>query len=99
MLKDDIRILNRLGELTEWFKERGYEKSLVQHQIDRIRGMGREDLIRGRDKQENQGKENRVSLFTTYSSAVSCMMRVVQELHPMLKSTEEHRKVFLSHLS
>ena len=39
--------------------------------------------------------EDRVPLVTTYHPALSSMMRVVQKLHPMLKSSEEHRKVFL----
>ena len=37
------------------------------------------------------GREARI---TTYHPALSSMMKVVQKLRPMLKSTEEHRKVF-----
>ena len=59
-----------LGELSEWFKERGYEESFVQQQIGRVRMMDRE------------------------VPALASMMRMVQKLHPMLKSTDEHRKVF-----
>ena len=88
-----------MGELSEWFKERGYEESFVQQQIGRVQVLDREALIRDIDKQRNQEREDSVPLVTTYHPALSSMMRVVQKLHPMLKSIEEHRKVFLSHLS
>ena len=56
--------------------------------------LDREALIRDSDKQRNQKRGDRVPLVTTYHPALSSMMMVVQKLHPMLKSTEEHRKVF-----
>jgi len=83
-----------VGELAGWFKEKEYEESLVQQQIERVRGLDREALISCRDKQEGQEKENRAPLVTTYHPALRSMMKVVQELHPMLKSTKEHRKLF-----
>ena len=33
-------------------------------------------------------------MVTTYHPALSSMVKVVQKLHPMLKSTEEHRRIF-----
>ena len=36
----------------------------------------------------------RIPLVTTDHPALSSMIRVLQNLHPMLKSNEEHRKVF-----
>ena len=83
-----------MGEISEWFKKRGYEESFVQQQIGRVRMLDREALIRDGDKQRNQEREDRVPLVTTYHPALSSMMKVVQKLHPMLNSTEEHRKVF-----
>ena len=56
--------------------------------------LDREALIRDSDKQRNQEREDRVPLVTTYHPALSSMMKVVQKLHPILKSTVEHRKVF-----
>ena len=32
---------SRLGELTEWFKGRGYEESFVQQQLGIVWGVGR----------------------------------------------------------
>ena len=61
--------------------------------------LDREALIRDSDKQRNQEREDRVPLITTCHPALSSMMRVVQKLHPMLKSTEENRKVFNEPLS
>jgi len=56
--------------------------------------LNREALNRCSDKQKNQDREDRVPLVTTYHPALSSIMRVVHNLHPMLKSTEEHKKVF-----
>ena len=51
---------------------------MVQKQKDRVWGLDRVELTRGRDKQESQEKENRVPLLITYNQALSSMMRVVQ---------------------
>jgi len=80
--------------LTDWFKERGYEESFVQQQIGSALGLDRESLNRRSEKQKNQDREDRVPLVTTYHPAHSSMIRVVHNLHHMLKSTEELRKVF-----
>ena len=56
--------------------------------------LDREALIRDSDKQRNQEREDRVPLVTTCHPTLSSMMKVVLNFHPMLKSTEEHRKVF-----
>ena len=58
--------------------------------------LDREALTRDSDEQRNHEREDRVPLVTTYHPALSSIMRVVQKLNPMLKSTDEHRKVFLS---
>ena len=54
--------------------------------------MDREALNRCSDKQK-QNREDRTSLVTTYHPVFSSMMRVVKNLHPELKFTEEHRTV------
>ena len=91
---DDTSFQSWLGELSGWFQKRGYEESFVQQQIGRVRRLDREALIRDGDKQRNQERKDRVSLVTTYHPGLSSMVKVVQKLNPMLKSTEEHRKVF-----
>ena len=83
-----------LGELAGLFKERGCEESLAQQQINRVRGLERKDLIMGRYNQESQEKENRVPIVPKDHPRLSTMMIVFQKLYAMIKSTEEHRKVF-----
>ena len=72
----------------------GYDESFVQQQMGRVQVLDRGTLLRDSDKQKNLEREDRVPLVTTYHAALSSMMGVIQKLHPMLKSTEEHRKVF-----
>ena len=48
-----------------------------------------ERSIRDSDKQGNHEREDRVPLVTAYHPTLS-LMRVVQMLHPMLNSSEEH---------
>ena len=91
---DENIFKSRLAELKGWFKGRGYEESFIQQQIDRVRGLDREALVITRDKEEDQGREGRVPLVTTYHPALSSIMGVAQRLHPMLVTSEEHRKVF-----
>ena len=38
---DDSSLQSTLGELSEWFKERGYEESFIQQKIGRARGFDR----------------------------------------------------------
>ena len=94
MCSDDGINHSRLRELSEWFKKRECEESFVQQQIGRVRMLDREALLRESGKQINQEREDRAPFVTTYHPAISSMMKVVHKLHPILRSTEEHRKVF-----
>ena len=42
-----------------------------------------------------KGRMGRFPMVTTYNPAFSSIVGVVKTLHPLLMSTEEHRKVFL----
>ena len=91
---DENIFQSRLAYLKGWFKGRGYEAYFVQQQIGRVRGLDREVLINARDKQEDQEREGRVPLVTTYHKAITSMIGVANRLHPMLITPEKHRKVF-----
>ena len=81
-----------MEELSDWFKERGYEESFVQQHIGRVWVVDRETPTRDSDKQKSHEREDRAQLVPTHHPTLSSMIRVVQKLHPMLKSTAEHRK-------
>ena len=81
---DDSSFQSRWGELSGWFKKRGYEESFIQQQIGRVRMLDRETLIRDIDKRRNQEREDRVPLVTTYHPALGSMMKVVQKLHLLM---------------
>ena len=42
---EDHQFQERVGELAGWLKDRGYEESLVNEQIDRVRRLGRTALL------------------------------------------------------
>ena len=42
---EDRQFQERVGELAGWLKDRGYEESLVNEQIDRVRRLDRTTLL------------------------------------------------------
>ena len=76
-------------------KDRGYEESLVNEQIDRVRRLDRATLLANSGNRTNdQGRGERVPLVATYHPALNGLGKVARKLHPMLTNSEEHRKVF-----
>ena len=85
----------RVGELAGWLKDRGYEESLVNEQIDRVCRLDRATLLANSGNRTNdQGRGERVPLVATYHPALNSLGKVARRLHPMLTNSEEHRKVF-----
>ena len=42
---EDRQFQERVGELARWLRDRGYEESLANEQIDRVRRLDRETLL------------------------------------------------------
>ena len=92
---EDRQFQERVGELAGWLKERGYEESLVNEQIDRVRRLDRTTLLANSGNRTNdQGRGERVPLVATYHPALNSLGKVARRLHPMLTNSEEHREVF-----
>ena len=92
---EDRQFQERVGELAGWLKDRGYEESLVNEQIDRVRRLDRATLLANSGNRTNdQGRGERVPLVATYHPALNVLGKVARKLHPMLTNSEEHRKVF-----
>ena len=92
---EDRQFEERVGELAGWLKDRGYEESLVNEQIDRVRRLDRATLLANSGNRTNdQGRGERVPLVATYHPALNSLGKVARRLHPMLTNSEEHRKVF-----
>ena len=92
---EDRQFQERVGELAGWLKDRGYEESLVNEQIDRVRRLDRATLLANAVNRTNdQGRGERVTLVATYHPALNNLGKVARKLHPMLTNSEEHREVF-----
>ena len=92
---EDRQFQERVGELAGWLKERSYEESLVNEQIDRVRRLDRTTLLANSGNRTNdQGRGERVPLVATYHPVLNSLGKVVRRLHPMLTNSEEHREVF-----
>ena len=60
---EDRQFQERVGELAGWLKDRGYEESLVNEQIDRVRRLDRTTLLANSGNRTNdQGRGERVPL-------------------------------------
>ena len=92
---EDRQFQERVGELAGWLKDRGYEESLVNEQIDRVRRLDRTALLANAGNRTNdQGRGERVPLVATYHPALNSLGKVARRLHPMLTNSEEHGRVF-----
>ena len=95
MCSEDLQFQERVGELAGWLKDRGYEESLDNEQIDRVRRLDRTTLLANVGSRTNtQGRGERVPLVVTYHPALNSLGKVAGRLHPMLTNSEEHGKVF-----
>ena len=73
---------DKVGELAGWLKDRGYEESLVDEQIDKARKLDRATLLdNSGSKTKDQGRGERVPFVLTYHPA-------------LIQHSDEHRKVF-----
>ena len=51
---EDRQFQERVGELAGWLKDRGYEESLVNEQIDRVRRLDRATLLAKAENRTNE---------------------------------------------
>ena len=91
---EDRQFQSRLGELAGWLNDRGYEESLVNEQIDRVRRLDRGTLLATTGREPNPGRDDRIPLVITYHPALNSVGKTLRDLHPMLSNSEEHRLVF-----
>ena len=53
---EDRQFRDRVGSLAGWLKDRDYEESLVNEQIDRVRRLDRETLLAETGREPNPGR-------------------------------------------
>ena len=69
--KEGRQFRGRIGKTAGWLKDRGYEESSVNEQIDTERRIDRETLLAKTDREPNSGREGeRIPLVITYHTAL-----------------------------
>ena len=92
---EDRQFQERVGELAAWLKERVYEESLVNEEIDRVRGLDRMTLLATLGNRTNdQGRDERAPLVATYHPGLNSPGKLERRFHPMLTKSQDHREVF-----
>ena len=78
---DDRQFKEHVGKLAGWLKDRGYEESLVNQQIDRVRRLDRETLLENAgNRKTNEGRAERVPLMTTNHPALNGLGNIARKL-------------------
>ena len=85
---EDRQYRDRVGSLAGWLKDRDYEESLVNEQIDRARRLDRETLLAETGREPNPGRGDRIPLVITYHAAFNSMRKTIRSLHSMLSKLE-----------
>ena len=80
--------------MARWLKDRGYEESLVDEQIDKVSRLDRETLLVKAGSETNTERGDRIPFVLTYHPALNSAGKVVRDLHSMLSNSGEHREVF-----
>ena len=81
----------RCNGLEKFLLERGYSERNVRKEILRARAIPRDALL---EKVNNQEKQNKVTFSITYHPLFRDVRKILEELHVILASDDEHKKVF-----
>ena len=96
---EDRQFQERVGELAGWLKDRGYEESLVNEQIDRVRRLDSTTLLANSGNRTNdQGRGERVPLVATYHLALNIWGRLPGDSILCSRIRRSIGGCFLSHL-
>ena len=71
--------------------ERDYNEKMIRKQILRTREHSRNDLL---EKEKQQLSERKLTFNITYYPVYRNVRSIMEELHILLTSNEEHKKVF-----
>ena len=76
-----------MRDLCSFLVERGYEKNLIQQQVDRARQTPKDEALRDRPKKEN----TRIPFTVTYHPGLPNIGGMLRKLHPVLHSSQRCR--------
>ena len=78
-------------DLEKYLLETGYSEKIVRKEILRARAIPRDALL---EKVNNQDKQNKLTFNITYHPVFRGARKILEELHVILTSDYEHKKVF-----
>ena len=81
----------RCNNLEKWLMGRGYNEKMVRNQILRTREHSRNDLL---EREKQQMSEQKLKFNIIYYPAVQNVRAIIEELHILLTTNKEHKKVF-----
>ena len=81
----------RCNDLEKYILERGYREKMVSKEILRARAIPRDALL---EKVNNLDKQNKITFNITYHPVFRDVRKILEELHVILPSDDEHKKVF-----
>ena len=81
----------RCNDLEKYLLERGYSEKMVGKKILRARAIPRDALL---EKVNDQEKQSKITFNITYHSVFRNVRKILEELHVILASDDEHKKVF-----
>ena len=78
---------SRARDLCSFLEERGYEKNVIQQQVDRARQTPRDEALRDKPRKEN----TRIPFTVTYHPGLPNIGGMLRNLHPVLHSSQRCR--------
>ena len=88
---DNERFDKRCNDLEGWLMEMGYNGNMIRKQILRAREHSRKDLL---EREKTETFEPKLTFNITYYPDFQNIRNTLQELHLLLASDKEHKKVF-----
>ena len=78
---------SRARDLCSFLEERGYEKNVIQQQVNRARQTPRDEALRDKPRKEN----TRIPFTVTYHPGLPNIGGMLRNLHPVLHSSQRCR--------
>ena len=94
IVSDEVQFLVRLGELSRFLTNRGYSQSLVERQLERVRGVSRDSLLQKASSRTRGGDDQRVPLVCTWSRFLPNFTRLLAAALPIIRSTDRLKSIF-----
>ena len=81
----------RCNDLEKWLTETDYNEKMMKKQILSAREQSANDLL---EKEKQQISEKKLTFNITYYPAFQSVRSIMEELHILLTTNKEHKKVF-----